>query len=161
VNNDAAREQLADMLLDLQDQMGDIAKVQQTIAALQVERRAAEDSITVTVNARGQLVKAVVDESFLHDHDFEELGHYLTEAARAAADEAGRRVAELMAPINERHKKFPSFSDIVAGLPDPANLMSPGLDIFGGAAQPPQASTAGRADDDVAESGFEFPTVRK
>jgi hypothetical protein len=70
-------------------------------------------------------------------------------------------VAQMMAPINERHRSFPSFSDIVEGLPDRGDLMPPGLDMFGAAAPRGVASSVSSTsgEDDV-HGGTDFPTVR-
>ena len=137
--------------------------MQKKQAALNLTGHAADGTVEVTVNARGQLVKAAIDKSFLDDHDFEDLGEYITEAAQAAAKDAAQRVAEMMAPIKARHKNFPSFSDIVDGMPDPADLMPPGLDDFAAAPRretDPPASTASGSYDNGAEE-TDFPTVRR
>lgn len=146
----------------MRDQLADIAAVQKKQAELKVDGQAAEGSVEVTVNARGQVVNAVIDKSYLDDHDFEDLAGHITEAAQAAAGEAGRRVAEMLAPINERHKNLPSFSDIVEGLPELSDVLPPGLDVFGPGSRggvASAASAAARYDEGGAER--EFPTVRR
>jgi DNA-binding protein YbaB len=163
LSGDSARERVSDVLVGLRDQLADIAAVRKKQAALEVAARSAEGSVEVTVNARGQLVRTVIDQCFLDDHDFDELGGYITEAAQAAAAEAAGRVAELVAPINERHKRFPSFSDIVAGLPDPSDVMPPGLEVFTAGTAPQKGSSVlsvGGSYDD-GNDGTEFPTVRR
>jgi hypothetical protein len=80
--------------------------LQKKQAALKLTAQAADGAVEVTVNARGQVVKTVVDKSYLDDHDFEDLGDHITEAAQAAARDAAGRVAKMLAPINERHKKI-------------------------------------------------------
>src|SRR5262249_5719341 len=132
-------------------------------AALEPSAQAADGTVEVTVNAQGQVVKTVIDESFLDDHDFDDLGDYVTEAAQTAAKDAGRRVAEMLAPINERHGELPSFFDVVAGLPDARDLMPPGFDAFGPAASFGHGSSAGGLydDGDDGRGGAEFPTVRR
>lgn len=161
MSNEAARDRLTDVLGQLQDQLTDIAAIQKKQAALKVDAEAADGTVQVTVNARGQLVKAVIDKSYLDEHDFEELGDHVLEAAQAAAQDAGRRVAELLAPINERHAKFPSFSDIVEGIADPKDLVPPGLDGFAGVPgrKEPSASSPGGPYDDGGDG--DFPTVRR
>lgn len=161
MSNDAARDRVGEVLAGLRDQLGDIAEMQKKQAALQVKGQAAEGSVEVTVDAQGRVVRTVIDKSYLDDHDVEELGDHFTEAAQAAAGEASRRVAEMLAPINERHSKFPSLSDIVEGLPDPNDLLSPGLDVFGPSTRPrPDSSApAARYDDHYGEG--EFPTVKE
>jgi DNA-binding protein YbaB len=150
-------------LAGLQSQMADIAAVQKRQAALRVDAQAAEGTVEVTVNARGQLVKVVIDKSYLDDHDFDELGGCIVEAAQAAAEDAGRQVAEMLAPINERHKSLPTFSDIAEGVPSASDLTPPGLDGF--MPVPPQEdafeSSAGDGYDHGNEGGAEFPIVRR
>lgn len=159
MNDDAARDRVGDMLAGLRDQLAGIAEMQKKQTELHVDGKAAEGTVEVTVNARGQVTKTVIDKSYLDDHEFEELGDHITEAARAAASEAGRRVAELLAPINERHKTFPSFSDIVEGLPDPRDLMPPGLDVLGPGMRPQQDSSGARYDH--GDGAAQFPTVKR
>jgi DNA-binding protein YbaB len=160
---ESARDRLGDVLAGVRDQLADIAAVQKKQAELKVDGQAAEGSVEVTVNARGQVVNAVIDKSYLDDHDFEDLGGHITEAAQAAAGEAGRRVAEMLAPINERHKNLPSFSDIVEGLPELSDVLPPELDLFGSGPRRKQdssVSSAGTRYDD-GDGGAEFPTVRR
>jgi DNA-binding protein YbaB len=163
LSSDAAREQTINVLAGLQSQLADIAAVQKKQAALTVDAQAAEGAIEVTVNARGQLVKVVVDKSYLDDHDFDELGGYIVEAAQTAARDAGQRVAEMLAPINERHKSLPAFSDIVEGISDPSDLMPPGLDAFVPTVRQ-EGSSGLLVDggyDDGSDGDSEFPMVRR
>jgi DNA-binding protein YbaB len=163
LSSDAARDRVSDVLAGLRDGLADIAAMQKKQAELQADGQAADGSVEVTVNARGQVVKTVIDKSYFDDHDLEDLGGHITEAAQAAAGEAGRRVAEMLAPITERHKKLPSFSEIVEGLPDPSDVMPPGLDLFGPgsrAQQDSSVSSAGARYDD-GEGEAEFPTVKR
>jgi DNA-binding protein YbaB len=163
LTNDAARDRVGDVLAGLRDGLADIAAMQKKQAELKADGQAADGSVKVTVNARGQVVKTVIDKSYFDDHDVEDLGGYVTEAAQAAAGEAGRRVAEMLAPITERHKKLPSLSDIVEDLPDPSDVMPPGLDLFGlgrRAQKDSPVSPAGARYDD-GEGEAEFPTVKK
>jgi DNA-binding protein YbaB len=149
-----------DVLAGLQNQLSDINVLREKQAELKLTAQAAEGTVEVTVNARGQLVKAVIDKSYLDDHDFEDLGDHIIEAAQAAARDASARLAELLAPINERHKKFPSLSEIVEGIPDPKDLTPPGLDIIPGAPQRREGlSLADGLYDDGGDS--DFPTVRR
>jgi DNA-binding protein YbaB len=163
LSNDAAGDRVGDVLAGLRDELADIAAMQKKQAELKAGGQAADGSVEVTVNARGQVVKTVIDKSYFDDHDFEDLGGYITEAAQAAAGEAGRRVAEMLAPITERHKKLPSFSDIVEGLPDPSDVMPPGLDLFGPGPRvqegSPVSPAGARYDDGAGEA--EFPTVKR
>jgi DNA-binding protein YbaB len=166
LTNDEARHRLSDVLGLLQNQVADIAAMREKQAALEVTGHAADGTVEATVNARGQLVKTVIDKSFLDDHDFEDLGDYITEAAQAAAKDAAQRVAEMLAPINERHRKFPSLAEVVEGMPDPRDLMPPGLDTFVPAPSRRDGSSVssadGRYDNAPAhEDEADFPTVRR
>jgi DNA-binding protein YbaB len=121
VSSDAARDRLVAALARLRDQLAGFAAMPKKQAALEVSAAAAEGSVVVTVNARGQVVKTLIDQSYLDDHDFDELGDHITEAAQAAARKAGGRVAEML-------------SDIVEGVPDPGDVLPPGLEVFSAAA---------------------------
>ena len=162
MSNDGARDRAGDVLARLQKQLEDLAAMQKKQAALKFTAQAADGTVAVTVDARGQVVKTVIEKSFLDDHDWEELGGYITEAAQAAAQDVAQQVAEMLAPINERYRKFPTFSDIVEGLPDPSDVMPPGLDAFAPAAQrqdPSVSSPGGRFDHGDGDN--EFPTVKR
>ena len=117
----------------------------------------ADGTVEVTVDAHGHVVKTVIDESYLEDHDFEKLGDYVTEAAQVAVQDAGQRMAALLAPINKRHSSFPSFSDIVDGVPELSDLMPPGWDGIDGGRQDGEGlpdSSAGGGYDDSDEGGL-------
>jgi DNA-binding protein YbaB len=161
VSGDVARERALDVVARLRDQVADIAAVGKRRAALRVEGVAAGGTVVVTVNAGGQLVKAVVDKSYLDDHEFEELGGHVVEAARSAAGEAAGRVEELMAPIAERHRGIPSFSELVDGLPDMGDVLS-GLEVAGGGRSAGGGSGSSPVGgDDDGEGGAGFFTVRR
>jgi DNA-binding protein YbaB len=70
-------------------------------------------------------MKTVIDESYLDEYEFDELGDHITEAAEAASRDAARRVAEMMAPISERRKGLPSLSEVMEGAPDLRDLAPP------------------------------------
>jgi DNA-binding protein YbaB len=155
LSNDARRHQMSEVLALVQEQMADIVAVQKKQAELTATGAAADGMVEVTVDARGQLVKTVIDESYLEEHEFEELGDHITEAAQAAARDASRRVAAMMVPISERRKAFPSLSEIVEGAPDLRDLTPAWLDPF--AAARSQRSP----DDDDGSDETPFPTVRR
>jgi len=146
---------MTEVLALVHEQMADIAAVQRKQAELTASGTAADGLVEVTVNAQGHLIKTVIDEAYLEDFEFEELSDHITEAAQAAAREAARRVAEMMAPITERRQGLPSLSEIVEGAPDLRDLTPPWLDPFG-AARPRQDPGESDGTDDTA-----FPTVRR
>jgi DNA-binding protein YbaB len=154
LDNDAMRHQMTDVLAMVQEQLADIAAVQRKQAELTATAGAADGLVEVTVNAAGQLTKTVIDESYLDEHEFDELADHITEAAQAAIGEATRRVAEMMAPISERRRGLPSLSQVMDGAPDLRDLAPPWLDPFTVARRP------GIPDDDGNDENS-FPTVRR
>ncbi|OMC10588.1 YbaB/EbfC family nucleoid-associated protein [Mycobacterium sp. SP-6446] len=162
MSNEAVRDQLDEVLAGLQSQLADVAAAQKKQAAFRVEGRATEGTVAVTVDARGQVVNVVIDTSYLDDHDFDGLGGYVLQAAQAAVGEAGQRVAQMLAPINQRDKAFPAFSAIVEDIPQLRDALPPGLDDFAAGApwkKSPGMSVGGG--DENPEDGAGFPTVRR
>jgi DNA-binding protein YbaB len=155
LSNDSARHELTEVLALVQQQLDDIAVMRKKQAELRANGTAADGAVEVTVDASGHVVNTVIDESYLDDHEFEELAGFITEAAQAAAAEARRRVAEMMAPISERRQRLPSLSQIVEGAPDLRDLMPAVLDPAAVA----QARPYGEDEQGWDETGF--PTVKK
>lgn len=153
MSNDVLRHEVTEAMALLQEQLADIAAMQRKQAELTGNGAAADGRVEVTVNAHGQLVKTVIDESYLDDFEFEELADHITLAARAATAEVARRVSALMVPINERRKRFPSLADFVEGAPDLRDLRPPGLD--------PVADAWPGADVDGGGYDTLLPTVRR
>lgn len=147
------RHQFTEVMALVEEQLADIAAIQKKQAELTANGAAADGLVEVTVNAQGHLISTVIDESYLDDYELDELGDHITAAAQAAAREAGRQVAEMMAPITERRNAFPGLSEIVDGAPDLRDLRPPGLDPF--AAGPKQDP------DDDGRDESAFPTVRR
>lgn len=144
--------------------MADIAAVQKQQAALTASAAVADDTVEVTVNAQGQLLNAVIDPSYLDDHDFADLGDCVLEASRAAVQEARRRVADLLAPIAERQKLLPSFSDLVEGAPNISDFMPNRLDRSGAVVackQDPEDFSAQGVDDGDPDEGPAISSVRR
>ena len=117
--------------------------------------KAADGMVEVTVNAHGQLLKTVIDENYLDEYEFEQLADHITEAAQAAVRDAAQRMTEMMAPLSERRKRFPSLSEFVDGAPDLRDLVPEWPQ--------PVASTSTRNErgdvDGLHDSAF--PTVRR
>jgi DNA-binding protein YbaB len=154
LNNDELRHEMTEVLALVQEQMADLAAMEQKRAALTATAVTADGMVEVTVNAQGQLVKTVIDEAYLDDHEFDELANHITQAAQEAAGNAARQITELLAPIGERRKRLPPLSDIVDGAPDLRDLVP--------SWSQPVAATGPRHqhdDDDGRDSAF--PTVRR
>jgi DNA-binding YbaB/EbfC family protein len=155
LSNDALRHEMTEVLALVQEQMADIATMQKKQAAITATGTAADGMVEVTVNAQGHLVKTVIDEAYLDEHEFEDLSDHITEAAQEAAGDAARQVSELLVPISERRKRFPSLSDIVDGAPDLRDLVP--------SWRQPAAAPGPRHDhdDDDGREERAFPTVRR
>ena len=150
MGNDAMRHQMSEVFGLLQEQMADIAAMQRKQAALTASAAVADGLVEVTVNAQGRLLKTAIDESYLDEHEFDELADHITEAAQRAADDAALRVSEMIVPISERRNAFPSLSEIVEGAPDLRDLMAGGLDSVAGR----------RQDSDGGSEDGAFPMVK-
>jgi DNA-binding protein YbaB len=153
LSNDALRHEMTEVLALVQEQLAEIADVQKRQAELTATAAAADGLVEVTVNAAGHVINTEIDESYLEEHDFDELSDHITEAAQAAACHASQLAADMMGPINERRKRFPSLSDIVEGAPDLRELAPAWL-------QPPAAAPRDVHDRDGHEDST-FPTVRR
>ncbi|MGV0743840.1 YbaB/EbfC family nucleoid-associated protein [Mycolicibacterium sp. XJ870] len=152
MSNEAMRDQLTEVLGLVQKQMADIAAVRTKQAKLTVARTAADGLVEVTVNAHGQLLKTVIDETYLDEYEFDQLADHITEAAQAAFRDVAQRVADMMAPIGERRRRFPSLAEIVDGAPDLRNL----------APSWPQHRAEPRSNhDNRGQNGDAFPTLRR
>jgi DNA-binding protein YbaB len=153
VSNDAARHEVEDVLARVQEQLAGLATVRQKQAALTARASVADGTVEVTVDARGVVIKTVVEESYLEEFGFAELGGHITAAAQSAARDVAHRTAELMTPLNEQRKALPSLSDIVDGAPDLRSL-------FDGLRSEAPATPAARDDGDGWEESTNYPTVR-
>jgi DNA-binding YbaB/EbfC family protein len=155
LNNDALRHEMTDVLALVREQMAEIAAMQKKQAELTATGEAADGMVEVTVNAQGQLLKTVIDESYLEEYEFEQLADHVTEAAQAAVRDVTHSMSEMMVPIGERRKRFPSLSEFIEGAPDLRELVPDWSQ--------PVASTSLRNqhgdDDGIQDSAF--PTVRR
>jgi DNA-binding protein YbaB len=155
VRNQAARHQLDEVMALVQEQLADIAAVQKKQAQLTTSAAVADGMVEVAANGHGHVVKTVIDESYLDEHELDELADHITKAAQAAAREAAQRMAEMTAPISKWRMAFPSLSETVEGAPDLRDLAPPGRDPIS-AAGPRQG-----ADGDDGADETPFPTVRR
>jgi DNA-binding protein YbaB len=155
LDNDELRHEMTEVLALVQEQMADIAAMQEKRAAVTATATAADGMVAVTVNAQGHLVKTVIDEGYLDDHEFDELADHITQAAQEAASDAARQITEMLVPISERRKQFPSLSDIVDGAPDLRDLVP---------SWPQPVAAPGPRQDHDHDDGIQdsaFPTVRR
>ncbi|WKG03110.1 YbaB/EbfC family nucleoid-associated protein [Mycolicibacterium sp. HK-90] len=125
MDNDGARHDLIEALALVQEQLADLAVVEQARAELSATGTRADGTVTMTVNADGVVVEAVVSETYLDAHELADLGGHITAAAQDAARDVARKLAELLAPLAQRRERMPSLSDVVEGAPDIRDLLLP------------------------------------
>jgi DNA-binding protein YbaB len=155
LSNDELRHEMTEVLALVQEQMADMAALQKKQAELTATGAAADGLVEVTVNAQGRLVNTAIDENYLGEHEFDELADHITEAAQSAAQDAARQIADMMVPIGERRKRFPSLAEVVDGAPDLRDLVP--------SWPQPVAAPGPRHDhdDDDGREDSAFPTVRR
>lgn len=157
MDNDQLRHEMDHLMALVQEQMTDFADLQKKQATMTATGTAADDTVQVTVDAQGMVIKTVIDEDYLKDFEFEELGEHVTTAARTAATKAAQQIAELVAPLTERNKELPSMADLGGGLGDFSAL----IDQFMQAANPDPARSEPTQDKGGWNQGpAGFPTVR-
>lgn len=158
MSNETIRNELGEVLALVQEQMRDLSNIQQQRSTMAATATAADGTVEVTVNAQRTVVKTVVDESYLDDHEFTELGVHITSAAQAAVRQLDKRSQALLAPMNERRKAVSEISGNVIGLPGfreaLAEVSAMGDSVH---AQPHPQPTETETDSD---DGSSFPTIR-
>ncbi|BBZ67189.1 MAG: YbaB/EbfC family nucleoid-associated protein [Mycolicibacterium insubricum] len=154
MDNDELRHEVDQLLATAQEQIADLAKIQEKQAAMSTTASAADGMVKVTVDAHGNLVSTEIDEDYLDDFEFTELAEHVTEAAREATREAATKLAELFAPLNERSTSAMSSAPGIADIPDFTAMIGQLFEL----AKP---ETGVGAPNDVADDDpFNFPKVR-
>jgi DNA-binding protein YbaB len=156
VSSDTDPHDVTHIVALVQEQLGELAAVQQKRSALTATATAADGAIEVTVDAHRMVTKTVVDDSYLDDFELADLGGHITTAAQAAAREIERQSAALLAPVTERRNEILSHSRPVGDMPSLQELMS----ILN--PERPAADRLRPTDngDDVWAEGSHYPTVR-
>ncbi|WP_193047684.1 YbaB/EbfC family nucleoid-associated protein [Mycolicibacterium baixiangningiae] len=154
MSNDSIRNEFGQVLALVQEQMRDLATIEEQRSTMVARATAADGTVEVTVNAQRTVVKTVVDESYLEDHEIAELGGHITSAAQAAVRQVDKRSQELLAPMNERRKAVSEISGNVIGLPGFREALAE-VTAMGDAMQAQPKPTEN--DGDVDSS---FPTIR-
>ncbi|WP_197376633.1 YbaB/EbfC family nucleoid-associated protein [Mycolicibacterium baixiangningiae] len=156
MSNDSIRNDFGQVLALVQEQMRDLSNIQQQRSTMMAKATAADGMVEVTVNAQRTVVKTVVDESYLEDHEFTDLGGHITSAAQAAVRQLDKRSEALLAPMNERRKAVSEISGNVIGLPGFREALAE-VTAMGDAMQAQPKPTENDGDGDVDSS---FPTIR-
>ncbi|GAS97985.1 uncharacterized protein RMCC_4950 [Mycolicibacterium canariasense] len=154
MSNESIRSEFGQVLALVQEQMRDLNNIQQQRSTMVARATAADGLVEVTVNAHRTIVKTVVDESYLDDHELAELGAHVTSAAQAAVRQLDKRSEALLAPMNERRKAVSEISGNVIGLPGFREALAE-VSAMGDALQPQPRPTENDGDDATS-----FPTIR-
>ncbi|WAJ46370.1 YbaB/EbfC family nucleoid-associated protein [Mycobacterium sp. Aquia_216] len=157
MDNDATGHDFAHVLSLVQDQMQELSVMQRKRAALSATATAADGTVQVTVDAQRMVTKTVIDESYLDDYEFTDLGGHITTAAQEAVQEIERQAAALLAPLTERRQEISSLSNLVVDVPEFGDLIS-GLNPLSSAVPEPRHVDD---EDDGIEDGSSYPTVRR
>jgi len=162
MNNDAIHDEFDHVLSLVQKQFRDVSVLQQKRSALTAKGTAADGMVVVTVDAQNTVTETVIDDSYLKEFEFAELGGHITSAAQKAAEDIRQKSTALMAPLAERRNEISSLSSVVAGAPDFGELLA-GLhaaannpDGDGTHQSPPDQGT-----NDEWEQHSPFPSVKR
>lgn len=154
MSNDSIRNEFGQVLALVQEQMRDLSNIQQQRSTLTTTGTAADGTVEVTVNAQRTVVKTVVDESYLDEFEFADLGGHLTSAAQAAVRQMDKRSEALLAPMNARRKAVSEISGNVIGLPGFREALAE-VSAMGDPSPAEPAPTGNDGDTDSS-----FPTIR-
>lgn len=156
MDNEALRHEVDHLIAVAQEQIADLAKIQEKQAAMTTTASAADDMVKVTVDAQGNLISTEIDEDYLDDFEFSELAAHVTEAAREATRQAATKLSELLAPLNERStaamSSAPELTDVV---PDFTAMIGQLFELA-----KPDAGEVAKSDVSDDNDPFNFPRVR-
>jgi DNA-binding protein YbaB len=154
VSNESIRNEFGQVLALVQEQMRDLSNIQQQRSTMLAKATAADGTVEVSVNAQRTVVKTVVEESYLDDHEFGELGGHITSAAQEAVRQLDKRSEAMLAPMNERRKAVSEISGNVIGLPGFREALAE-VSAMGDSLQSPPKTRENDGDDAPS-----FPTIR-
>jgi DNA-binding protein YbaB len=111
-----ARECLATVLEGFAEHLERVRQAQQQRAHIVVEARAADNRVTVKVNADGALVDVDFSDH-INDLDYSEIATAVLTAAREAAAIAASRVRTLVATVHEHPAAIPTIAELIEDIP--------------------------------------------
>jgi len=158
MDNDSIRNEFGQVLALVQEQMRDLSDIQQQRSVMTATATAADGMVEVTLNAARTVVKTVVDEAYLDDHELAELGAHVTNAAQAAARQMDQRSEALLAPMNERRKAVSDIAGNVIDLPGFREALA-AVGAMGESPQP-QPQPQPKPADHRGDEGSSFPTIK-
>lgn len=125
MDNDRLSEDFGEVMALVDEQMRDLAVMQEKRKALMATATAARGTVEVSVDAHKVVTAVEVDDAYLEEFEFDDLGGFVVAAAQAAAREVDRQGAALLAPLSERREaisgmsgavEVPEFGDILSRL---------------------------------------------
>ncbi|MFE1593228.1 YbaB/EbfC family nucleoid-associated protein [Nocardia sp. NPDC058705] len=123
MSNEQARADMENILDGVQQQLRNIARVQQERAEL-TATVTVRKRVTVSVNADGTVIETKFATD-IADLSYSEIATAITEAAQKAAAEVAARGQELLEPMRETRARMPKLSDLVEGVPDLTGAIAP------------------------------------
>ncbi len=156
MNDEVMQEDFANLLALAQEQMRDMAVMNQRRSELTAKATAAGGLVEVTVDAQRRVAKTVIDESYLNEFEFADLSGHITTAAQQAHEKLERQAAALLAPLAQRREEIRSFTGLVADVPEFGDLLSG----FGSAISATSRPEDDGGDPGDVEQGSSFPIVR-
>ncbi|MGE0219990.1 YbaB/EbfC family nucleoid-associated protein [Mycolicibacterium sp.] len=124
MSDDSARHLFADAMGLLQEQMREMAEIEERRATLTAKGTAADGTVEVSVDPQGMVSGVAIDESYLDDYEFDELGGHILAAAQAAARDMERQSRELLAPLVERRMALTDLSTSIGDAPQFSEMLS-------------------------------------
>jgi DNA-binding protein YbaB len=156
VQGDGRWRELGEALALVDDQMHDLTALQQTRATLVVAAAEADGTVEVSVDAQRLVTKVVIDESYLDEHEFSELGAHLTRAAQAAFHQVDEHAEDFIVAMRRRREAVSAMYEAVVGSSDLPDRLAE----LGSPAGQAGAVRSGDHDGDGWEHGSALPTVR-
>lgn len=116
MSEDHARERLSMVIDGFAEHLERVKQAQEDRARIVVEAYAADNRVTVKVNADGALVDVRFSED-INDLCYDEIAAAVLRAAREAAATVGERVRDLIAPVRARPAAIPTIAELIADIP--------------------------------------------
>src|SRR5262245_26660609 len=109
MSEDRARERLSTMIDGFAEHLERVKHAQEQRAQIVAEAQAANNRVTVKVNADGALVGLRFSDD-ISDLDYDEIAAAVLTAGREAAATAAERVRKLIAPVQQRPATIPTIA---------------------------------------------------
>jgi len=116
MSEDHAGERLSTMIDGFAEHLERVKQAQEQRAQIVVEAHAADDRVSVTVNADGALVDLRFSED-IDDLDYDEIATAVLTAASEAAAMAAGRARTLIASAHQRPAAIPTIAELIEDIP--------------------------------------------